>query len=385
MKEKKVWTKWFYWFTFAVAIITIYKTLDNFAELGNWLSNFFKVIMPFVIGIILSYILYTPTTKVENFFRKFKKIKLIKKKARVLSVITVYALAILILIPVINYIIPIVSSSIIDFVNHFQDYYNIIINKFNELPDDSILRSEYITNSINQIGQINISDYINVEKITQYAQGALNIASGIFNFFVSVIVSAYILLERGEILKFLKDISYAIFEKKTCKNIAKYFNRTNEIFLKFLASQLLDAIVVGLLTSVAMSLLGVKYAVLLGIMIGIFNMIPYFGAIIAVVIAFIITFITGGLSQAVWMIVITTILQQIDANIINPKIVGDSLKISPLLVILAVTIGGAYFNVLGMFLAVPIVAVLKVLIGDFIEFKKNTKKGSNKQISPEHT
>lgn len=102
-------------------------------------------------------------------------------------------------------------------------------------------------------------------------------------------------------------------------------------------------------------------------------MIPYFGAIIAVIIATIITFITGGGSQAVWMLIITTILQQIDANIINPKIVGESLKISPLLVIMAVTIGGAYFGVLGMFLAVPVVAIIKLLLSDYIEVKNSMK------------
>ena len=118
-----------------------------------------------------------------------------------------------------------------------------------------------------------------------------------------------------------------------------------------------------------MSILNVKYAVLLGFMIGLANIIPYFGAIIAIVIATIITFFTGGLFQAIWMVVVVTILQQIDANVINPKIVGDSLKISPLLVIFAVTLGGAYFGVTGMFLAVPVVAVLKLIIDDFIEWK----------------
>ena len=125
-----------------------------------------------------------------------------------------------------------------------------------------------------------------------------------------------------------------------------------------------------------MSILNVKYAVLLGFMIGLANIIPYFGAIIAIVIATIITFFTGGLSQAIWMVIVVTILQQIDANVINPKIVGDSLKISPLLVIFAVTLGGAYFGVIGMFLAVPVVAVLKLIIDDFIEWKniKNNEK-----------
>lgn len=374
MKEKRVWTKWFYWFTFAVAIILIYKTLDNFTEIKNGIENFLHIIMPFILGIIISYVLYIPVRNLEKLFKKIKKVKFFQKFARVLSVIIIYIIVLIILVLIINYILPIVCSSVIDFVNHFQDYYNIISEKIANLPDDSVFRSEIITNTVAQIGKINITEYVNIEKLTQYAQGALSIATGIFNFFVSIIVSAYILLERGEILKFLRKITNAIFEKNTCKNISKYFHRTNEIFLKFIASQLLDAIVVGVLASIAMSILGVKYAVLLGIMIGLFNMIPYFGAIIAVIISAIITFITGGFSQAVWMIIIVTILQQVDANIINPKIVGDSLKISPLLVIFAVTVGGAYFNILGMFLAVPVAAVLKVLIGDFIELKNNQRE-----------
>ena len=113
----------------------------------------------------------------------------------------------------------------------------------------------------------------------------------------------------------------------------------------------------------------VKYAALLGFTIGLFNLIPYFGAIIAIGIAAIITFITGGLSQALIMLVVIIILQQIDANIINPKIIGDSLKISPILVILSVTIGGAYFGIIGMFLGVPVIAILKILVNDYIDNK----------------
>ena len=100
---------------------------------------------------------------------------------------------------------------------------------------------------------------------------------------------------------------------------------------------------------------------------------PSTPAIIAVVIAGLITLITGGLSQVIWMFIVVIILQQIDANIINPKIIGQSLKISPLLVIFAVTVGGAYFGVLGMFLAVPVAAVLKIVVNDWIEFKNKKK------------
>jgi len=165
----------------------------------------------------------------------------------------------------------------------------------------------------------------------------------------------------------------AMFDEKTCNKMEEYMNSTNKIFFKFISSQLLDAIIVGILVTIAMSIIGVKYAVLLGFMIGLFNIIPYFGAIIAVVISIIITIITGGLSQAIIMALVVIILQQIDANIINPKIIGNSLQISPLLVIFAVTVGGAYFGVLGMFLAVPVVAVLKIVVNDYLEFKIKKK------------
>ena len=122
------------------------------------------------------------------------------------------------------------------------------------------------------------------------------------------------------------------------------------------------------MTSVAMSIMHVKYAVMLGIFIGVLNMIPYFGAIIAVAISIFITLLTGGLTQAIEMAAVVIILQQVDANIINPKIVGDSVKISPLLVIFAVTVGGAYFGVMGMFIAVPVAAIIKLLINDLIEY-----------------
>ena len=102
-------------------------------------------------------------------------------------------------------------------------------------------------------------------------------------------------------------------------------------------------------------------------------MIPYWGAIIGVGISIIITIFTGGIGQAIWMGIIVIILQQIDANIINPKIVGSSLKISPLLVIFAVTVGGAYFGILGMFLAVPVFTVIKILVSDYVEYKNKEK------------
>lgn len=371
-KNNNVWTQWLYWFVFAVAVIAVYKTLDNFSEIMLWIEKLFEIIMPFLVGILIAYLLYIPCKKLENIYKKIK-VKFIQKRARKLSIITIYVCALIILILAINFVIPAIAQSIIDLTNNFQDYYNETIKKWNELPEDDILKSEKVKEAINGIKNIDLKQFINMDKIAEYAKGVINIASGIFNVFVSIIVSIYVLFERTEILNFIKKLVGAIFEPKTSKNITKYFNRTNEVFLKFLASQFLDAIVVGILTSVAMSIMGVKYAVLLGVMIGLFNMIPYFGAIIAVIIAIVITLFTGGLYQSIWLAVVVTILQQIDANIINPKIVGNSLRISPLIVIFAVTVGGAFFGVWGMFLAVPVVAVLKIFIMDYIEYKNRIR------------
>ena len=128
-----------------------------------------------------------------------------------------------------------------------------------------------------------------------------------------------------------------------------------------------------------MLILGVKYAVLLGVLIGISNLIPYLGAIVGVTITVIITIFTGGIGQAIWLAIVVIILQQIDANIINPKILGDTLEISPILVIFSVTFAGAYFGILGMFLAVPIATIIKLGIEDYLELRIKKIENQNEQ------
>lgn len=368
-KKTRTWTKWLYWFTFAVAIIVIYKTVDNLGQITNWIKELLGILTPFAIGVLIAYILYVPCKKIEQLYSKVKKVKIINKKARPLSIFTVYLISIILLIILINFIIPPIIQSIIDLVNNFGYYFDITINNINQLPEDSFWKTEVITRIMQEVENIDIKQIINVEVLSQYAQGAITAATKIFDIFVAFIVSIYILSSRTQILEFFRKLAGATLNKSLYKSLNKYFHRTNEIFFHFLSSQLIDATIVGIVTSIAMSILGVKYAVLLGFMIGLFNLIPYIGAIIAVAIAGIITLLTGGFSQAIWMLIIVIILQQIDANVINPKIVGNSLKINPILVILAVTVGGAYFGIIGMFLAVPIITVIKVIIEDFIEYR----------------
>ena len=228
---------------------------------------------------------------------------------------------------------------------------------------------DYIANIPNLKIEQEIVKWVNFDSILTYVKGIVGTTSVIFDAFVTIVISVYLLLERSEIKAFLVKVANAFFDSKTNKSIAKYYNKTNHIFFTYITSQVFDAFIVGIIISLVMTWMGIKYATLLGFIIGLFNVIPYYGAIVAILIAFIITIFTGGIGQALWLGVIITVLQQIDSNIINPKILGTTLNLSPILVISSVTIGGAYFGILGMFLGVPVTAFLKVIIEEYVDAK----------------
>ena len=377
MKEiKKNLSKWMYWFLLGLAVIVVYKILDNFSAISETIGNFFNVITPFLSGALLAYLLYIPASRIEKTFLKNRN-KFLKRKARGISVLLTYILAILLIILLVNVIFPVITNSIIELISNFQGYWNSAINRLNSLPEDSFLKSKVVSDIVKSVGNgiqnVDLKQYLDPNKITAYVKSVLGVATGIFDVFVTIVVSVYILLQRGAIVKFFEKLGLAIFDENTCTQIGKYVDSSNRVFFKFISGQLIDAVIVGILVTIAMSIIGVKYAALLGFMIGLFNIIPYFGAIIAVVISVIITIITGGLSQAIIMAIVIIVIQQIDSNIINPKIIGNSLEISPLLVIFSVTVGGAYFGVLGMFLAVPVIAVLKILVNDYLDYRIKKK------------
>lgn len=368
-KKNNVWGKWILWFVFAVAIIIVYKTLDSFSDVKNGISGLLKTLMPFTMGILIAGLLYIPAKKIETIYKKPNN-KILKRMSRGLSVLTTYILVIIIIVMAFKFIIPRISDSISDLLNDMPKYYNEAIKQINSIPDNDIITKDELKQKIKDMQSIDFEKYLSIEHITEYIKGFINLATGIFDFFVAIIVSIYILLERDDIINFSKKALRALIKNDEKYNqVCKYFRASGDVFFKFLGGQICDAVVVGIITSIAMAILKVEYAGLLGFMIGIFNLIPYFGAIFAVGIAILITMFTGGIVQAIWLAVVVIILQQIDANIINPRIIGSSLKISPILVIFSVTIGGAYFGVLGMFLGVPIASVIKIILVDYIEHK----------------
>ena len=371
---KQGWKKRMSWLVIAIIVVIVYKMLDNFTSIQAWFGTLLTILKPFLIGLLIAYILFIPCRKIENVLKK-SKFKIISKKARGISVISTYIMFILIVIIIINCIFPILRDSIVELVSNIPTYYDTLVNKYAELPEDSILKSDMLKEKMSELTNIDIKQFlsINNDKIIEYAKNIINVFSGIFDIFVSIVVSVYILLQRSSIVKALRRFARAVFKKDTYETANKYFTKANEVFFTFITSQLFDALIVGILTTLAMLILKVKYAPLLGFIIGLFNMIPYIGAIVAVFRGVLVTLITGGFGKALAMAIVVIILQQIDANIINPKILGSSLKTSPLLVLFSISIGGAYFGIIGMFLAVPIAVVIKTILTDFVDAKNKIK------------
>lgn len=213
-KKTRTWTKWLYWFTFAVAVIFVYKTVDNLGQITNWFKNLLGILAPFAAGALIAYILYIPCRKVENAYRKVKKVKIISKKARALSILTVYIVAFLLIVILINFIIPPMFQSILDLVNNIGGYFESTVKKINELPEDSFWKTEVFSRVIEEVKKVDIKQVVNAEALTQYAQGAISFAGKIFDVFVAIIVSIYLLSSRREILNFLKSLQEQFLIKK---------------------------------------------------------------------------------------------------------------------------------------------------------------------------
>lgn len=370
MKQKKGISKWVYWLTLGIALIIAYKCISDFAGLCKFLGRITSVIMPFFMAVIIAYLFYRPAAFLEKIIGK---VKILKNKARFISVISVYLIALMLIILLVNCVFPPIRDSIVDLVGNIPGYIDTAKDYISKQEPDSILKKidfEAITKKITEIDWLSLAS---TDKIMEYVNTVIGVFSAVFSVFVTIIISIYLLLERGNIKEFFRKLGKAIFDDQNYVRASKYFRKSNKILLDFIYCQIVDGIIVGILASIIMSIIGVKYAVLLGFFIGLFNVIPYFGAIIAIAVSVLITLFTGGFEQALIMAVSVIVLQQIDSNIINPKILGDGLKISPILVIISVTIGGEFFHVLGMFLAVPVIAILKLLITDFVEIRCKIK------------
>ncbi|MCC8168782.1 MAG: AI-2E family transporter, partial [Oscillospiraceae bacterium] len=338
--------KWIAAFVFCVAVIAVYKTFDNFSNILNGIGVVLQAFSPFIVGFVIAYLLNIPAKKIEVLLYKVKN-KYVKKHIHGLSVLTVYLAAVLAVALVLGALIPALYRNVLDLYNNLQTYVSTIENTLNDFE---------IVKKFNLFGDDGFDLYskirgmfesIDMAQFSKYAQGVFNMTSGVLKLFIAIIASVYMLLDKKKLKAGIIRLIKLVWSESTVNSITLHARRINNIFTNYLYSRLICSIVMAVVCGAVLSLMKVKYALILGLFIGLMDMIPYFGSIIATVFSVLITFITGGVWKALWSAVVLLVLQQLDGNILGPKIMGSSLEISPLIIILAVSVGGTLFGFLG--------------------------------------
>ena len=200
-----------------------------------------------------------------------------------------------------------------------------------------------------------------------------SVLTSLYNIFMGLVISIYMIIDGQKLKNSIKRIIYALSPIEKAPAICKTISKCNHIFNGFLFGKAVDSLIIGILCFIAMSILRLPYSLLLSVIVGITNMIPYFGPIIGAIPGFVIYLFIDPKLSLVFAIMIL-ILQQFDGLYLGPKILGDLTGIKPLWVIFGIVIGGAYFGAVGMFLGVPTVAVFMYLADLFIESKLKKKK-----------
>lgn len=380
MKRLKDYYKWIVAFIFCIAVIAVYKTFDNIGNIGKAIGVVLNAFKPFFWGFVIAYLLNLPAKKIAELLKKIK-VDFIRKRARGISILVIYFMALVAAGLIIMKFVPALYRNIVELSLNLPNYAGEIINRienFEIVKRFGLLEAETIDASatINAfIGKIN------PDEIGKYAQSVFHMTTGIFSAVIALIASIYMLLDKERITNALIRIIRIFFKKETADNICRYAHRANEIFTSYIYCRLMCSIIMAIACTIALSIMKVKYAVVLGLFIGAMDMIPYFGSIISVVIAEIIILLTGGIWKTVWTTVTLLIMQQIDGNIMAPKIMGMSLDMRPLWIIVAVTVGGSLFGFLGMLLSVPVAAVLQTVAADGIaEYEARKKKKAEPEV-----
>ena len=370
MKSLKInWLLWIQALLFLGAVFLLYHIISNYSEIFSVLLNFLRIISPVLVGFVIAYFLSGACKLFERLIRRSKN-ELLQKRAGGISVAIVYLLAVGLIYLTGSFLIPLIIQNLIDFLNSLPELYRQVRDWAYGLDLGGVTEFVDLEEQINTFFQ-----NFTIDDVTEHVQfGVASISgfvidftSGVFNAVIATIISIYTLLHKKKILAMVNRVVNIFIKEPRLSRVRAYFALANEMFYKFIKAQFLDACILGFLATILLTVLDVRFAVALGLFLGVCNMIPQFGSIFGTIVVIILTFITGTGTQALLVAVFLIILQQIDANVISPKIMGNALKINPILVISSLIIGGAYFGVIGMFVSIPIMAMLKIFFIDALE------------------
>ena len=359
---------WLPMFLFVVAVIVFYKVVDRLPQVFATIFDVISVVSPFIGGIVIAFTLYKPTFALERLCLKSEK-NFIKNNARGISVLSCYLALFLILAGILYLLLPRLFGSAINLVQNLPSYYNSAIDYLKTLAgaDGKVLGFDLV-GFLNNLSVNSILSFFDISSVGKYAGEIVGATGAIVDIFMAFVVSIYILLGRNHLIKVFKMLLGMIIPKERIERLGGVTVRSSHIFYSYIYSQLIDSAIVSVVMSIIFVIIGLPYALLLGILMGLCNIIPYFGSIIGGVAVVLVTLISSGeILKAVIALVCIIVVQQLDANLIQPRIVAESVGLRPVYVLIAIMIGSGLFGFVGILISVPVMAVIRMLIVEYLK------------------
>ena len=387
--NKKYTTIAVYAFLVIAAAITFFFVISEHSVVGRMAGTFFGLMTPFIYGAALAYVLNPVLNWLEK--KVFPKVfgdRVSKRSRRGLGVLltflfgcAVVALFLAVLIPQIVESIDNLAQSIYAFLPQAQNFLNDLIAQYGtnemlvdvlsmlgvDISDPSMALQRLATRSYTFLNQV----------LPNLFGGVMRFTSGLLDVVVGIIIAIYLLLSKEVFYAQVKKLMFAFFPRRVAQATLNLTHDSNAIFCGFISGKILDSAIIGVLCFIGCSILQMPYTVLVSFIVGVTNVIPYFGPFIGAIPSIFIIMIADPLKSLVFAVFVL-ILQQLDGNIIGPKILGDSTGLSAFWVIFAVTFFGGLFGFVGMLIGVPTFAVIYALVRNFAEFKLG-KKGLKTQ------
>ena len=368
-----------YVFIVACAVILFYLGISQMGIVLGKISGAIGILQPFIIGFSIAYIL--------NFILKFferlifnldfmNKLELKHSSRRAIGLIVTYLVSFIVCCLFVKFVLPQLIDSIVGLINDIPMY----INETSKFIDETLLKlnidSKYL---------VLINDNFNkfIDYVIKFVTNLLpvigtlvtSIASKIWNIILGVIISIYLLSDKERFCALSKKIIFALFPKIVAEKTIEITHRSNSTFGKFLIGKIVDSAIIGILTFLILTLCKMPYTLLISVIVGITNIIPFFGPFIGAIPSFIIILFVSPI-KALWFLLIILIIQQLDGNVIGPKILGDSIGISAFWILFSILVAGKFLGLVGMIIGVPLFAIVYSLIKEVVEGQLK-KKGMN--------
>ena len=355
-----------------ILLLGFYFLITKFPQLKEFLGNILGILLPFILGFALAFLLAPVTARVEKKWLAKSKMKPASK--RKIGVAAAIIFLFIVLISFMAILIPQLLESVMTLSTQLSDYLGKANTLLNEIAQEGLgFKTGWLEILFNSSEAL-LESMLGMAK--DYVPKILNCSwlfvRQTFNFFIAVIIAVYILLEKERFTEQFKKLAYAILPKNRVESLIQLSRLTSRMFNSFIIGKMIDSLIIGLICFIGMLIMRLPFAVLISFIVGLTNMIPVFGPFIGAVPGIFILFIVDPIYSLIFAVFVL-LLQQFDGNILGPMILGDQLGLPSLWVMFSIIVGGGMFGILGMFLGVPVFAVLYVVVRGFVSSRLKEK------------